>query len=216
MSHRFIGGGLAVFACLTLTLMVNLTSLQEGTRELAPPPGLLLQSADYNGAAGQRSADQRLVVLNARRIDKTAAAVHRELSELGYRPGSNDGQMDIKTRAAIMAFEYDNGLPLTAHADAAQLERLLLGLHNTASAVNYAGLPVSPEAKHVMVSVQRSLQQLNYAPGSVNGTYTAATEHAIRRFEVENKLPETGRISGRLIAGLASRTDNAKVKLSRR
>jgi peptidoglycan hydrolase-like protein with peptidoglycan-binding domain len=214
MSHRFVGGGLAVFTCLTLALVINLTSLQKGTRELAPPP----KATALASGPGERSgngASSGLVVLNAPNTDQTAVAVRRELVALGYRPSANDGPMDTMTRAAIMAFEYDNGLPLTASADDVQLQRLLLGANET-TPIRDAGRPVTPEARQVMVRVQQSLQQLDYQPGPVNGTFSAATERAIRRFEIDNKLRETGRISGVLIAGLATRTGTSKVKVSRR
>lgn len=214
MSHRFVGGGLAVFACLTLALVFNLTSLQKGTRELAPPPKTSAHASGFDERAGE-GASSGLVLLNARLADKTALAVTRELVALGYRPGAKDGSMNMMTRAAIMAFEYDNGLPLTARADAAQLERLLLGANET-TLNSDAGRPVSPEARQVMVRVQQSLQQLNYRPGRIDGTFSAATERAIRGFEIDNKLRETGRISGALIAVLATRTGAGKVKVSRR
>jgi peptidoglycan hydrolase-like protein with peptidoglycan-binding domain len=214
MSHRFVGGGLAVFTCLTLALVINLTSLQEGTRELAPPPKASALASGSNDRSGN-GANSGLVVLNAPNTDQTAVAVRRELVALGYRPGANDGPMDTMTRAAIMAFEYDNGLPLTARADDVQLQRLLLGANET-TPIRDAGRPVTPEARQVMVSVQQSLQQLDYQPGPINGTFSAATERAIRRFEIDNRLRGTGRISGALIAGLAARTGTSKVKVSRR
>ncbi len=214
MSHRFVGGGLAVFTCLTLALVINLTSLQKGTRELAPPlkATALASGSDERSGNGDNS---RLVVLNAPHANQAAVAVRRELVALGYRPSASDSPMDTKTRAAIMAFEYDNGLPLTARANDAQLQRLLLGANET-TPISDAGRPVTPEARQVMFRVQQSLQQLDYQPGPINGTFSAATERAIRRFEIDNKLRETGRISGALIAGLATRTGASKVKASRR
>ena len=214
MSKRFVGGGLAVFACLTFSLVINLTSLQTGTRELAPPPKATARVAAL-GYRADKATGGGLIVLNDQRADDTTQAIKRELKELGYRTGADDGSMDMMTRAAIMAFEYDNGLPMTARADATQLERLLLGVTATVPPRD-AGRVVSRQARQVMVRVQQSLQQLDYQPGAVDGTFGGATERAIRRFEIDNNLRHTGRISGELIAALAAQAGTGKVKLSRR
>ena len=205
---------MAVFACLTFSLVINLTSLQTGTRELAPPPKATARVAAL-GYRADKATGGGLIVLNDQRADDTTQAIKRELKELGYRTGADDGSMDMMTRAAIMAFEYDNGLPMTARADATQLERLLLGVNATVPPRD-AGRVVSRQARQVMVRVQQSLQQLDYQPGAVDGTFGGATERAIRRFEIDNNLRHTGRISGELIAALAAQAGTGKVKLSRR
>lgn len=215
MSHRVISGGLIVFVALTLALVVNLINLQSGTRELAPAPRPALTAVAK--APEGASKDGGLVILNAHGGDQTALEVQRELTALGYRPGPIDGSVRLMTKAAVMAYEYDNGLPLTGVADTRQLERLLLGLGNyTSAGSGRAGLPVTDEAKRVMQTVQQSLKQLSYDPGAVDGTFTAETERAIRNFEIDTNLPETGRVSGRLIDGLSNLALRDELKLTRR
>lgn len=217
MSHRYAGGGLFLFVALTLALAVNLMSLQHGTRELAPAPAAVLASPDRS--SGPQSADGELVILNSAssQSSRTTMEVQRELAAFGYRPGPIDGTASLMTRAAIMAFEYDNGLPLTAAADDAQLQRLLLGTGRVAqSSMENAGLPVSDDAKRVMQTVQQSLKQIGYEPGPVDGTYSAETERAIRNLETDNSLPETGRVSGRLIETLAALANRGQLKVTRR
>ncbi len=212
MTQHFFNGGLAVFVTLTLGLAVNLMGRQEGTRELAPAPVIALK------APAKKSPTKRdatgLVILNAEKTNQTAQKVQRELTAQGYVPGPADGTPSPVTRAAIMAFEYDNGLPLKALANDVLLERLL-GLRPPVAGNNKnAGLPASPEAKRVMQTIQQSLKQLRYEPGKVDGAYSAETERAIRDFETDNNLPETGRVSGRLISALANLADRGKLKVS--
>ncbi len=215
MQSKIYGGSFALFAVFTVALIINLTQLQSGTRGLKPAPVVSTATAASADGMDQASREQ-IVILNAERAKKTAAAVQSELGLLGYQPGGSDGAVNLMTRAAVMAFEYDNGLPLTARADEAQLQRLV-GMAGIGSRTQAnAGLPTTDEAKLVMRTVQQSLTQLNYEPGPIDGTYSAATERAIRNFEIDSRLPETGRISGRLIAAIAGQADRGKLAFDRR
>ena len=44
---------------------------------------------------------------------ETIRAIQRELQARGYEAGAADGVPRLVTRAAIMAYEHDNGLPLS-------------------------------------------------------------------------------------------------------
>jgi Putative peptidoglycan binding domain len=54
------------------------------------------------------------------------ARVQRELSRDGYDPGPVDGVMGGQTRSAIIAFQRDNGMPVTGRIDSALLNELNL------------------------------------------------------------------------------------------
>ena len=54
---------------------------------------------------------------------ETIRAIQRELRQRGYGAWSSDGVMRPVTRAAIMAYEHDQGLPLTGEASEALLKR---------------------------------------------------------------------------------------------
>lgn len=206
------------FAVLTLALVVNLTYLQSGTRELAPAPLAAYGAGDASSAGRDRSShDGGLVILNAQTGDRTTAEVQRTLASIGYEPGPSNGIMGLRTRAAVMAFEYDNGLALTGLADSRQLERLLLGGGSFGPvAPESAGLPATDEAKKVMRTVQSSLKQLRYDPGAIDGNFHAEAERAIRNFEIDHRLPETGRVSGRLVGTLSRLTGHRPIEISRR
>ena len=68
------------------------------------------------------------------------------------------------TRAAIMAFEHDHGLPLTARPSQELLKAIILGDGRQARRQADAREPRAHEAQDVIRSVQRSLAKLGYGP----------------------------------------------------
>jgi peptidoglycan hydrolase-like protein with peptidoglycan-binding domain len=130
-------------------------------------------------------------------------AIQRELNGRGYESGMADGLVGPVTRAAIMAFEYDRGLALTGQPTNALLKQILLG-SGAAAAGRRGDVRVhSAEAKALIGSVQVSLAKLGYGPGPINGRLGPSTSRAIRKFEADQGLPVSGRISGPLISRLA-------------
>jgi peptidoglycan hydrolase-like protein with peptidoglycan-binding domain len=140
----------------------------------------------------------------------TVRAIQRELRQRGYGNLAGDGALRPQTRAAIMAYEYDNGLPLTGQASEALLGRILFGAATAAAGQGKVG---SPEAAELVRFVQQALSALGYQPGPVNGQLEADTCRAIREFEMDKGLVPKGRISAELIGQL---TGPAAPKLSRR
>jgi peptidoglycan hydrolase-like protein with peptidoglycan-binding domain len=129
-------------------------------------------------------------------------AVQRELQARGYDTGALDGRAGVVTRAAIMGFEYDHGLPLTGKPGEDLLKSILLGAEQRPVKATRARIG-STEAELLIKSVQKSLTERGYKPGAASGQLTPATMSAIREFEVDQSLPETGRISGPLVVRLA-------------
>ncbi len=137
-------------------------------------------------------------------IPKDAAevtrAIQRELDVRGYETGGADGIVGMMTRAAILGFEYDHGMALTGRASQDLLKRILLSGNARAQPVGSQGQ--SAEARDMIFNVQASLARLGYKPGHLDGQLSPQTMRAIREFEVDQALPETGRISGPLVARL--------------
>lgn len=143
-------------------------------------------------------------VTAANRSDLTRA-IQRELKAKGYEAGAVDGVPGLVTRGAIMAYEADSGLPLTGEPRPALLEHLVLG--SGGQREGEARTPPGPEAEAVIRAVQRAFRQLGYISTLPDGRLNDQTRRAIRKFEIDRKLNETGRISGELLsklAGLAS------------
>lgn len=131
-------------------------------------------------------------------------ALQRELRARGYETGSADGQPGLMTRAAIMAYEHDRDLPLTGEPTAQLLKLVLLGDTPVSAATEpRARKEQSTQATQVIRTVQQSLVTLGYMPGKIDGRPGEDTVRAIREFELDQGLPETGRVSGQLVARLA-------------
>ena len=129
-------------------------------------------------------------------------AIQRELSSRGYESGVADGLVGPLTRAAIMAFEYDHGLGLTGQPTSGLLKQILLGRAAAAPSHGEYARVQSAEARAIIRSVQDLLAKLGYKPGPVDGRLNQRTSRAIRKFEMDQALPESGRISGPLISRL--------------
>ena len=134
-------------------------------------------------------------------------AVQRELQIRGYETGARDGVAGVMTRGAIMAYEHDHGLALTARPSQALLKAIVLGEAGKGKGAKAE----TAEAQDVIRSVQRSLAKLRYKPGPVSGRMTPETARAIRAFEGDQALPETGRVSGPLISRLARLSGEGRV-----
>ncbi len=105
-------------------------------------------------------------------------AVQRELSARGYDAGAADGKLSDKTRAAISAYQANQGLPVTGAASDELLHHILLGdsvkpQAATGSVTPEDDAPVRAPAKakvedptSSVKAVQQILADLGYAPGA--------------------------------------------------
>ncbi len=225
MSPRLKKFGFVVFSVLSGAMMVNLLWMQHGVErrgELSAKLGTSLRSAGLPGGRAGAGADpgddksRKLVILNSHDKLETARAIQRELTAHGYHPGPADGAPGLMTRAAIMAYEFDNGLRLTAKPEPDLLKMLLFGIPaDRAGGDRDAGVVVEREARQVVATVQETLSNLGYRVGQIDGKVGTESERAIRDFEADQALRETGRISGRLIARLARLADGGQLALGR-
>ncbi len=128
------------------------------------------------------------------------AAIQRELLARKYKP-ARDGSAGIVTRAAILAYEFDHGLPLTATPNEQILQNIIFGV----SKENTRKISKSnmTKASHDIIrEVQKVLQDLEYFNGKADGFMGKETRKAIRKFEKHRKIKLTGRVSGLLLREL--------------
>lgn len=136
------------------------------------------------------------------RMAEIVRAVQRRLAERGYEPGSADGVIGAGTRAAVLAYEQDHRLPLTAEPSEALLQHLTTG--SLVPPPGNSGKPVrAPHVEHLVRTVQQSLASMGYFTGRIDGMAGPDTVRAIREYEMDAGLIPTGRISSPLLQRLA-------------
>jgi len=134
----------------------------------------------------------------------TIRSIQAELARRGYEPGPADGQPGLVTRAAVLAYEHDQGLPLTAEPSPEVLAHLRHGTSAPGAAIGLDGDAAHPaqHAEQVIRAVQQALGQLGYLTARPDGLANEETVRAIREFEMDVGLVPSGRISGPLVARL--------------
>lgn len=178
----------------------------------ASGPGL----ADPRADAGQQSAGA-IATADKGGVQggESVRAIQRELQQRGYEPGSIDGTIDLATRAAILAYEHDHGLALTAEPSDELLKAILFQARGPAQGMRVATKERRVQVEQVIRQVQQALAGQGYQAGKATGVLSDATKRAIREFETDQGLPVTGRVSGQLVARLARPAATGRVTASR-
>lgn len=126
--------------------------------------------------------------------------VQSALAARGYEPGVADGNAGPITRAAILAFEHDHGLPATAEASEPLLAALRAPGRRVVSGARWQR--PTEAASGLVRTVQQQLIAAGYLKSHATGVPDAPTIAAIRAFETAQQLAPTGRISAPLMARL--------------
>lgn len=217
MSERISRLATALFVLLTAAVAVNLTVLQPLTgqpsrvaardwdggvvRETAALIVPEIDARPQTGPAVTPGVAQRLVVsppqADPREITR---AIQAALAARNYETGGTDGIAGPVTQAAILAYEIDHQLPLTAEPTEALLRQIEEGGSGRASGAS--AIP-GPKAEALIRSVQVALARLGYPVGKPDGRLGEMTIAAIRQFERQQAMPDTGRISGDLLTRLS-------------
>jgi peptidoglycan hydrolase-like protein with peptidoglycan-binding domain len=127
----------------------------------------------------------------------STASVQRVLNDLGYAAGPVDGLMGGKTRAAIRAYQIDNGLPPSGEPSLSLYEHL-----QDSHAQRYAQ-PAAPAASTQTIGeIQGLLRQRGYDVPEVTGRLDAGTAAAIRSYQADAGMPVDGVPNATLLANL--------------
>jgi peptidoglycan hydrolase-like protein with peptidoglycan-binding domain len=229
MSPRQTGALTAVFLALAAGTWVNALWLQTKPQRIlaakpaaqppAPPRSVVPPVPDLVASPAVAETVVRVAraTTDAAEVDRppvplplpeaepaVVRALQEELSRRGYGPLFATGKVGPQMRAAIMAFEYDQNLPLTGEASEALLRRLVSGAPPSPAIDPDARRVRSPEGERVVHTIQQSLSTLGFPPGRVDGRFGEETAAAIRAFEQDQGLPVTGRVSAVLFNRLAA------------
>lgn len=203
MAAVMLKAGFAIFVVLAAAVTANVLMLQPAIRRApAPVPATAVMSAEGEDKAAENNnvAEREASAAQVAKDLDLEAAVRRELQNRGYAPGEGDFT-GYEARAAILAFESDAGLPLNGTVRPELLQHLLFGVARGEPQPVATPAEVSSQAREVIAAAQRALIKLGYKL-EANGLPSLETQRAIRDYELANKLPETGRVSGRLMRKL--------------
>ena len=138
--------------------------------------------------------------------------IQRELDARGYEAGQPDGVAGLVTRAAIFAYEYDNGLVLTGRPSEPLLSQIVLG--SSSLAQNGSPARQDDDGRRRSAGARREAATSASAtrPAPPAAALTPEFARAIREFEVDQKLKASGRISGPMMSRLIRLQADAKAR----
>ncbi len=131
---------------------------------------------------------------------KLVKAIQRELSDRGYAVGEENGVLGLQSRAAIIAYEFDEQMPLTGEASEAVLKSLIFG--RAAGKGGPGPAERFERRRRLVTAVQEALTALRYRTGPADGRLNAETREAIRKFESDHRLQAGGRLTERVLLEL--------------
>lgn len=171
-------------------------------------PGITLGPTSPGPGVPQQPAENGTLppVLSGQSDDANRAeltkGIQRELGNINYEPGQSDGVLGLVTRAAIFAYEYDNGLVLTGQPSEQLLSQLILGSSSLTASAARPGKTMTADGESFVRNVKRQLAALGYQTGVPSSALTPEFARAIREFETDQKLKLSGRISGPMMSRL--------------
>lgn len=120
-------------------------------------------------------------------------AVQVELALNNFDAGPPDGAVSPKTREAVRAYQRAAGLPADGCITQSLVDHLRFVLPKTVK-------PRSSRADPQVIEAQTLLTRRGYYLGGVDGIEGRLTRAAVRRFQRDAGLPETGAVDEPLIA----------------
>lgn len=133
-------------------------------------------------------------------------AIQRELNSTGLFTGLADGKPSKSLTAAIAAYEFQQGMPVSGEATDILLKRLILGAMPAIKSKHVPGeiIPGSP-ADHLVRWVIESLNKLGHDAGKPQSKLDLKAMQAIRAFEAGELMRPTGRIGEAFVRQLEQR-----------
>jgi peptidoglycan hydrolase-like protein with peptidoglycan-binding domain len=147
------------------------------------------------------------------RHDPVVEAVQRELAAAGYYKGIVDGVIGRKTRQAIIAYQQAAGLETDGRASADLADHIRFTREVAEASLFTGSIEANPDAeiRATVRRVQTGLAELAYSPGAITGELNSETRDAIRAFERDRNLPQTGEISDALLAELSKMSGQSEL-----
>lgn len=128
---------------------------------------------------------------NEGKREELASEIERELAALGLYSDPGEGEHRLELRRAIEAYEAAHGLDVTGEPSPDLLDHIrFIGQVQQAATGGAAEVDVR--------AVQEGLARLGYSPGPPDGVLGSRTREAIRQFEHDRNMAQTGTITDAL------------------
>ena len=127
--------------------------------------------------------------------------IQKGLIQLKLFSGTADGKLGPVTKAAILTYQKNAGLPQSGAVSAALLAHVTATAGGATPAMAMAAANAAAAAtgeRERLKAVQVALNHIGYGKVNVDGVMSAQTVNAIRRFELDNGLPVTGLVGEQL------------------
>ena len=204
MTPTILRSVLIVAMMLGIGVIANIFSSQQHQHAARSDKGAgRSQTIATKRTIARTTHDQRT---KARRL---VQAVRRELESRGYLTAPAPDPTGVAIKAAILAFEFDHNLRLTALPSDAVLKALIFT--HTAKGGARRVRPRTAAARDIVGEVQRALAHLGYGQPNITAELDTATRKAIRKFERARGLQVSGRVSAPLVARLGPAFDATQV-----
>ena len=157
-------------------------------------------------------------------------ALQKRLKTLGYLTGTPDGSYGEKTKAAVIAFQTNNGLKVDGIAGTSTLDAIYSqnaikagqsvssGTTNSGSGSGSGTYSILREGDsgEAVRQLQQALKNLGYYSGTVDGNYGSGTVDAVKLFQQMNGLRvdgKAGEATQRALYGTSAKVNDTTLRV---
>ena len=192
---------LAVLA-IFLATTANALFLQDRSRAPGAANRIVLDkpvTAEPPAAAGSGLAAPAAQPAPESSAQRLLAALQRELARHGYADQLQPQGTGL--RRAVLAYEFDNSMPLTGDPTEALLKQILFDLNQAPRGV-FADRAEANQ--RLVMEIQKTLLGLGFFRGALSGRMDVWTAAGVKDFERNRGLPVSGRLSEATLLELIS------------
>ena len=191
-----VGLAVAVLFITASALMNRQTYLQEAA--ITPTPSITPRTVRITDDPSLPAPTPTPRMLQINSVGTEVKNMQQRLAELGYYNGETDGQFGSGSRAAVEAFQKQNGLDADGIAGEATLSLLY-----SDQALAYVPTPVPSATPEITLlqsgsrgdqvkQLQERLKELGYYSGKTDGDFGSGTRSAVKLFQQQHGLDADG------------------------
>lgn len=208
---------------LIFSVTSSITTAQAGKRGFGTGlavgigAGLLLGSMKGKKSRKATRSNRRHKSNNRRHSRAKVTPLHKDqqsLAALGFYEGTVNGQKDVKTVDAILAYQASKGIAATGVLNPEQRELLHLEASYSKSLIALGDPDIGYETKRKEnKAIQSALKILGHYEGSIDGSLGRGSKKGIKAYQQEQGMADTGILVGQDVSVLII---NAKSKIQQR